>query len=225
MSPITIAGAGLADLTLGKCLSQKGIQSLMIERVSSSPRYNYGTTLHPWAYQPLLSVLQMDESTFRERLSIDASRGGMGSISGNALLAGVDTRPGTFRCHRGRMERFFREDQDVNTIKDIETTPEKVIVRVKDEQAIESDVLIGTDGVHSQVRKSLAPDIQLKVLPFVVFNGKRRMSLDSFQNTVAPQMQDLNTRNVLVRRLSSFIYLLGCFEDSGQEWLSFRPLK
>ncbi|KAF6223609.1 hypothetical protein HO133_000452 [Letharia lupina] len=119
----------------------------------------------------------------------------MGSISGDALVTGVDTIPGTFRCHRGRLEQFLREDQDIrweHTIKDIETTPQKVIVRIQNEQAIESDVLIGTDGVHSQVRKSLAPGIQLKVLPFVVFNGKRKMSLDSFQNTMAPQMQGLS---------------------------------
>ncbi|CAF9929852.1 MAG: hypothetical protein ALECFALPRED_004467 [Alectoria fallacina] len=195
MPPITIADAGLAGLTLGRCLKQKGIPSILLERVSSSPRYNYGITLHPWAYQPLLNVLQMDESSFRERLSIDASRGGMGSISADRLLTGVDTTPGTFRCHRGRLEQFLQEDQDIrweHTIKEIETTPQKVIVRIQNEQAIESDVLIGTDGVHSQVRKSLAPDIQLKVLPFVVFNGKRRMSLDSFQNTIAPQMQSLS---------------------------------
>ncbi|CAD6563816.1 MAG: hypothetical protein ASARMPREDX12_000074 [Alectoria sarmentosa] len=193
--PITIAGAGLAGLTLGRCLTQKGIPSILLERVSSSLRYNYGITLHPWAYQPLLNVLQMDESSFRERLSIDASRGGMGSISADRLLTGVDATPGTFRCHRGRLEQFLQEDQDIrweHTIKEIETTPQKVIVRIQNEQAIESDVLIGTDGVHSQVRKSLAPDIQLKVLPFVVFNGKRRMSLDSFQNTMAPQMQSLS---------------------------------
>ncbi|CAD6582992.1 MAG: hypothetical protein ASARMPRED_001125 [Alectoria sarmentosa] len=195
MPPITIAGAGLAGLTLGRCLTQKGIPSILLERVSSSLRYNYGITLHPWAYQPLLNVLQMDESSFRERLSIDASRGGMGSISADRLLTGVDATPGTFRCHRGRLEQFLQEDQDIrweHTIKEIETTPQKVIVRIQNEQAIESDVLIGTDGVHSQVRKSLAPDIQLKVLPFVVFNGKRRMSLDSFQNTMAPQMQSLS---------------------------------
>ncbi|KAF6241756.1 hypothetical protein HO173_000468 [Letharia columbiana] len=122
-------------------------------------------------------------------------RGGRGSISGDALVTSVDTTPGTFRCHRGRLEQFLRENQDIrweHTIKDIETTPQKVIVRIQNEQAIESDVLIGTDGVHSQVRKSLAPGIQLKVLPFVVFNGKRKMSLDSFQNTMAPQMQGLS---------------------------------
>ena len=192
MPPITIAGAGLAGLTLGRCLTQKGIPSILLERASSSPPYNYGITLHPWAYQPLLNMLRMDESSFRERLSIDATRGGVGCISGDALVTGVDTTPGTFRCHRGRLEQFLREYQNIrwgHSIKDVETTPQKVIVRIQNGQVIESDVLIGTDGVHSQVRKLLAPDIELKVLPFVVFNGKRRMPLDSFQNIIAPQMQ------------------------------------
>lgn len=63
----------------------------------------------------------------------------MGSISGDALVTGVDTTPGTFRCHRGRLEQFLRENQDIkweHTIKDIETTPQKVIVRIQNEQAI-----------------------------------------------------------------------------------------
>ena len=195
MPPITIAGAGIAGLTLGRCLTQRGIPSILVERVSSSPRYNYGITLHPWAYQPMLNILQMDESSFRERFSIDAARGGVGSLSGDALAPGVDTIPGTFRCHRGRLEQFLREEQDIrweHTIKDIETTSQKVIVRIHNEQAVESHILIGTDGVHSQVRKSLAPDIQLKVLPFVVYNGQRKMSLDSFQNIMAPQMHGLS---------------------------------
>lgn len=41
-NPITIVGAGLADLTLGRCLRQYGIATVVLERVSSSPRYSYG---------------------------------------------------------------------------------------------------------------------------------------------------------------------------------------
>lgn len=137
----------------------------------------------------------MDESTFRERLAIDASRAGTDNISGDLLVSGVDTTPGTFRCHRGRLEQFLRQGQDIrwgHNIEDIETTQQKIIVRTQNEQAIESNILIGTDGVHSQVRKSLAPEIQLKVLPFVVFNGTRVVPLDGFQNTIAPQMQGLS---------------------------------
>lgn len=229
MPPITIAGAGLAGLTLGRCLTQKGIPNILLEKVSSSPRYNYGITLHPWAYQPLLNVLQIDEASFRERLSVDASRGGMGSISGNALLTGVDTSPGTFRCHRGRLEQFLREGQDIrweHTIEDIETTPQKVIVRIQNEQVIESDVLIGTDGVHSQVRKLLAPEIQPRVLPFVVFNGKRRMSLDSFQNIVAPQMQGLS---VIQCRQEDIVFQIAMNQytatDVGLDYTYSRPAR
>ena len=229
MAPITIAGAGLAGLTLGRCLTQKGIPSILLERVSSSPRYNYGITLHSWAYQPLLNVLQMEESSFRERLSVDATRGGMGSISGDALLTGVDTAPGTFRCHRGRLEQLLQEDQDIrweHTIKDIETTPRKIIVRIQNEQAIESDILIGTDGVHSQVRKSLAPDIQLKVLPFVVFNGKRRMSLDRFHDTVAPQMHG---SSIIQCRQEDVVLQIAVFQftdtDVGIDYTYSRPAR
>ncbi|KAM0804720.1 hypothetical protein BDR22DRAFT_885394 [Usnea florida] len=94
-----------------------------------------------------------------------------------ALAPGVDTTPGTFRCHHGRLEQFLREKQDIRweqTIEDIETTPQKVAT---------ASIL--------KVRKSLAPDIQLEVLPFVVYNGQRKMSPDSFQNIMAPQMHGL----------------------------------
>ena len=198
MPSITIAGAGIAGLTLGRCLAQKGIPSILLERLSSPPPHNYGITLYSWAYRPLLNVLQIDELSFRERVSIDASRGGTGSVSGDVLVleTGEDTASGTFRCHRGRLEQLLRQGLDIrwnHTIKDVETTRQKIIVRiVQNDQAIKSDVLVGADGVHSQVRRLLAPDMQLKVLPYVVFNGKRRMSLDRFQTIIAPHMQGLS---------------------------------
>ena len=192
MPPITIAGAGIAGLTLGKCLAHKGVPSLLLERYNSSPRYNYGITLHPWAYRPLLQVLQMDESTFRETLSIDTLHGGIGRITGDNMPTGLETSPGTFRCHRGRLERLLREDQNIRweyNIQNVTTSHQNVEIHIVDEKPVETRVLIGTDGVHSQVRKSLAPDIQLKVLPYVVFNGTRTMSLKEYQEILAPQMQ------------------------------------
>jgi len=190
--PVTIAGAGIAGLTLGRCLKKYNIPTLIIERVGSSPRSNYGITLHPWAYRPLLAALQMDESTFRETLSVDAHRGGSGAMSGDSMLTCMNRPSGTFRCHRGRLERLLSEGQDIrweHTVKDIEICSEKIMIHMLREAPIESKILIGADGVHSQVRKSLAPNISLKVLPYVVFNGNRKMSLDEYQNTIEPQMQ------------------------------------
>ena len=40
--PIVIVGAGIAGLTLGRCLKQKGISTVLLERYTQSPRHTYG---------------------------------------------------------------------------------------------------------------------------------------------------------------------------------------
>ena len=192
MNPITIAGAGIAGLTLGRCLAQRGIPYTILEQKVWPPGLNYGITLHPWAYQPLLNLLQVDEASFRKRTAVD----GGGSISGGTLVTSVNTTPGTFRCHRGRLHEFLQQGQDVrwdHKFRSVETTPQKVIVSVVNKQAVESDVLIASDGFRSPVRRSLAPAIQLKMLPFVVVHGQRVMTFDRFEEIMAPQMQGLST--------------------------------
>ncbi|KAL9014992.1 MAG: hypothetical protein Q9180_008908, partial [Flavoplaca navasiana] len=190
-NPITIVGAGLAGLTLGRCLKQYGIAAVVLERVSSSPRYNYGITLHPWAFQPLLKVLRMDEGLFREKLAIDSMRQGKGEISEDALAPALNTDLGTFRCHRGRLEKLLQEGQDIrweHTVQSITASSQGIVVQLKDAKPLDTDVLIGADGVHSQTRKCLAPDIELKVLPFVVFNGKRQFTRAEYQKTIEPKL-------------------------------------
>jgi len=125
----------------------------------------------------------MDESTFREKLLIDPPQS-----------TAVEITPRTNRCHRGRLEKLLREGQDVrweHDIKPIETSrqPQNITIHFQNEMPIETTVLIGADGVHSQIRKTLAPRIQLNILPYVVFHGKRTLSFDQCQQMIAPQMQ------------------------------------
>lgn len=203
--PITIVGAGLAGLTLGRCLKHHGIAAVVLERVASSPRHNYGITLHPWAFRPLLNILQMDEGLFRESLAIDSMRGGKGEVSEGALAPAINTDLGTFRCHRGRLERLLQEGQDIrwdHTVQNVKASSQGVVVQLKDAQPIDAEILIGTDGVHSQVRKSLAPEIELKVLPFVVFNGKRQFTKAEYQALFEPT---LGTRTIVHERHDDII--------------------
>ena len=204
--PITIIGAGLAGLTLGRCLKQKGIPAIIYDRASSSPRYNYGITLHLSTYQPLLSVLQIDDSTFREKLAVDTYHGGRGTLS--APQFSPHSQGDSFRCHRGRLELFLREGQSIQwdaLLKDVEFAPQSPIVTAvfQSGEQVESPCVVGCDGPHSQTRQILVPDMKLKVLPYVVFNGKRLLSMAEYRENTEPYMQDsvlLQTRkdNILL---------------------------
>ena len=210
MPHITIAGAGIAGLVVGRCLAERGIYSLLLEKCNSSSRLNYGITLQPWAYHPLLRVLGMSESDFRRRVAIVAPRGGTGILSGRQASLDSETSPSTFRCHRGRLENLLREGLDIkweHEISKVEVTSPNVLIQFKDREPMSTDILIGTDGVHSQVRKSLAPDVELKVLPYVVFNGKRTMSIQDFEDALAPHMQGTSVMETRVYDVLLQVYV------------------
>ncbi|KAL9106332.1 MAG: hypothetical protein Q9187_008570 [Circinaria calcarea] len=194
-TPITIVGAGLAGLTLGRSLAQKGIQAVIYERASSSPRYNHGITLHPSTYQPLLRILQLDENTFHEKVAVDAQQGGEGHLSSTHLVTHSSYEDSSIRCHRGKLELLLREGQDIqwdHTLKEFETFPQSrgVTASFQNGTRIDSHYLVGCDGAHSMTRQILATTMKLKVLPYVVFNGKRHYSRAEYQERLAPHLKD-----------------------------------
>lgn len=177
-----VVGAGLGGLILGQCLKAKNIPVTILEKASSSPRFNYGITLHRSVCQTLLPVLQLNEASFLERCSI------------NMPGAQIDPAAGTstFRCHRGRLESILREGLDIRwerCLKSVEMTPQGVSLHMENEPMIESDTLVGADGVHSLLRKSFIPSSHLNVLPYVVFNGRRNITLEDYQHGLQPHMK------------------------------------
>lgn len=190
---ITIIGAGLAGLTLARCLKAKKIPVTILEKSTSKPRFNYGIALYAWAYTPLLHALNVDESAFRQRLAVDASQGGNGSLLGSGQSPIEHVEPGTFRCHRGALERWLREGLDIrwdHTLKSIETSLSEISIRTEDGQTFRSNVLVGADGVHSATRQVLLPEIVARALPYVVFYGRRTVAVSQFEQLLRPYMQD-----------------------------------
>ncbi|KAH8199003.1 hypothetical protein TruAng_006832 [Truncatella angustata] len=182
---ITIVGAGLSGLTLGLSLRSKGIAAVLYDRAAPSPRYNYGITLYASTYRPFLSLLDMDESSFRESVAVNAQQGGTGSWPGSD----------TFRCHRGRLEALLSRYLSINwdkRLKEINMSPGSrgVTAVFEDGYQHKTTCLIGCDGPHSMTRQSRAPSMKLEVLPYVVFNGKRRMSTEEYMGTIHEHMRD-----------------------------------
>ena len=114
--PISIVGAGIAGLTLGRALLHRGIPSILYERGTSKPRLNYAITLHSTAYQPLLELLDLDLNAFRNRVAVDTEDGGAGSGSQRAHLAthkGLYDTQASFRANRVKLDQLLREGLDI----------------------------------------------------------------------------------------------------------------
>ena len=189
-SPIAIVGAGLGGLTLGLCLQRKGIATVIYDRATSSTRYNYGITLYPSSYRPLLSLLHMDEATFRNKLAVDARQGGSGRMA-NKGSSQVDA----FRCHRGSLETLIGTELAISRgrkLKHVQLDAQsKEITAVFDGgDSLKTKCLVGCDGPHSMTRQSLCSAMKLHVLPYVVFNGRRRISISEYMEDLHRYMHD-----------------------------------
>lgn len=176
-----VVGAGLSGLSLGQCLKAKNTPVTILEKASCSPCSNYGITLHQSVYRSLLPVLQMDESSFLEKCSIGSPGYQMDSAT---------TRT-SFRCHRGRLENILRGGLDIrweHSLQRVEMTPRGVSLHIENGPMMRSDSLVAADGVHSVLRKSFIPSCHLNVLPYVVFNGRRSITLEDYRQEFQPYM-------------------------------------
>lgn len=179
-SSIRIIGAGLSGLTLGQCLRRNGIPAVIYERVKANPtRNNYGITLYKSTYKPLLDTLKITEDDFRRQVGVQHPDSGA-VISDKQRL----------RVNRAELTSLLESNLDIRYEHKLDNitsndTSRSITLQIGPEHRTTSDfnLLIGADGVHSAVRSQLnLPNksaFDLEVLPYVVFNGKRRMAYSS----------------------------------------------
>jgi 2-polyprenyl-6-methoxyphenol hydroxylase-like FAD-dependent oxidoreductase len=73
----------------------------------------------------------------------------------------------------------------------VEKAPDShVVLCLPNGQKLDSNRVIGVDDPHSNTRKSMSPRTEFNVLPFVAFNGKRRIARALFDEIYAPAMKD-----------------------------------
>lgn len=194
--PIVILGAGIAGLTLGRCLRQKGISSVIYDRASAGSRHSYGITLDPWAYKPLLGILDIDELSFRKQVAVDSPKQeGVGHVSAND--SGNST---AFRANRSKMESLLSEGQTIRRERFLSAAVlddnGSVELQFENGSKVRRSIIVDALGVHSRLRQSLLPDIGLEVNPYAVYSGKRYVKADAFKSAYA---RVFGNGNVLVR--------------------------
>jgi 2-polyprenyl-6-methoxyphenol hydroxylase-like FAD-dependent oxidoreductase len=191
---ISIIGAGIGALALGRCLLKRGIKTVLYEAAPSSPRHSYAITLHHGSYTPLLPVLGLDESTLKSRIAVDAGIGGTGKVG---VPRGLESSgSAAFRAHRGKFEELLREGLEVkweHTLEHVgQESDGRLALHFDNGQRISSDIVIAVEGPHSPIRKQYLPEHKPTVLPYVAFNGKRKLERKEFDDIFRPALSDRN---------------------------------
>nr|POE75577.1 fad-dependent monooxygenase nscc [Quercus suber] len=183
---VHILGAGLAGLVLARSLKRLNprFAVTLYERDTApalAKRHGYAIALRREVWKALVPML-------------GGGGGGGGGEQGAWERVGVlkgrveqaaEGGAGEVRVNRKRLEEVLREGLEVQTGHEVREVgagesggsmrfgmgqDEEVLVEVP-----RGDVVVGADGVHSQLRRALLPEVESKVLPFVAFNGKRRV--------------------------------------------------
>lgn len=226
---ISIVGAGICGLTLGRCLLQRGIRAILYEKAPPDPRHSYAITLRPASYRPLLKELNIEESVFKSHVAVDAGIGGAGSIA----IEGYrdrDFEPASFRAHRGKLEELLGEGLDIRWEHEVHRVEEKsdggLSLQLNKGQTMSSDIIIGVEGPHSVIRKQFLPLTNPEILPYVVFNGKRRLSRETFDDVYASMFKNTT---VLETRLDNVVLSISINEATSEKvsisWIYSRPAR
>lgn len=224
---VSIVGAGIGGLALGRCLLQRGIRAVLYEKAPSNPRHAYAITLQPASYRPLLRALNVEESSFKNRIAVDASIGGSGHID-TETYGYHNLEPASFRAHRGRFEEFLKEGLDVrweHSLQKIAKNPSGgSTLEFAHCQTASSDIVIGVEGPHSVIRKQYLPSENPTIMPYVAFNGKRRVPKETFDKLYAKAFIDTtvlevrHTGAVLNISINEFAQ-----EQVSVSWIYSRP--
>lgn len=196
-------------MTLARSLKNSGIKTVIFEKNPSPAKHAYGITLQPWACLALLRILNIDESTFYQRVAVDSVNGGRGYVYEKFPISPrTHSLPSPLRAHCGRLEGLLRENLDIkfgHALEDVTRNGTgKTTLSFKDQETIESEFTVDTCGVHSQIRRCLLPEQQLNILPYVVFRGTRRLQRHEFTHTYEPHFKAANiitckTKNILLQ--------------------------
>ncbi len=226
---ISIIGAGIGGLTLGRCLLQRGIRAVLYEKATSAPRHSYAITLQPASYRPLLQTLDIDEDTFKSRVAVDAGIGGVGNI--NSESSGYrNLEPNSFRANRSKLEELLKEGLDVrweHTLHDVQQIPDKgVSLQFSNGETVDCNIVIGVEGPHSAIRKLLLPSEEMSILPYVAFNGKRRVPRATFDKEYAPAFQATTVSEIRREDVVLNISINDVTKDQVSiSWIYSRPAR
>jgi 2-polyprenyl-6-methoxyphenol hydroxylase-like FAD-dependent oxidoreductase len=171
MTEVTIIGGGIAGLNLGIALQRRGIDFEIYERAKEYETLGAGIILR---IPPMIVLDRLGLSDPIEKTGARHNVHVAFDSSGNELFH-ADLRSNLepefnqigYGLRRNRLQeiQLDRLETDVHLGKrcvSVTQTDENATARFADGTKVTSDIVIGADGIFSQVRESLFPDISVE---------------------------------------------------------------
>jgi 5-methylphenazine-1-carboxylate 1-monooxygenase len=172
---IAIVGGGIVGLIAALSLHAAGFQPIVYESVSKPAPLGVGVNLLPHAVRELAELGLLDDllglGVAIEDLNYLTSTGDLVWHEPRGLVAGYNWPQ--IAIHRGQLQMFLlakvRERLGAGAVRTaqelvaVHTVGQRAHARFADratglQTAVEADVLIGADGIHSAVRRQFYPD-------------------------------------------------------------------
>ena len=166
---ILIIGGGIAGLTLGALLRQRGIEPTIIERSSSYRQVGYVLGLWPLASRVLIG-LKLDKRFNDSSIPMTTYeiRNGKGDILHTYELTGITEKYGQMRSiMRSELLDVLRAAIPADgikmntTVQEIEENENEVNISFSDGSKGTFDLVVGCDGIKSQTRKLIFGEMPL----------------------------------------------------------------
>lgn len=166
--PIVIAGAGIGGLTLAIALQRRGVPVRVLERAATLAPVGAGLALQPNATATIAALGLMDaivaagQLVTRAAILDDRGRPLGGEQDMRALSAPFGAP--VVAIHRGRLHAVLQNAVAPGTIQlgvevaDYELRGETVVVHCSDGSTVDTNVLVGADGLRSKVRRRVTGD-------------------------------------------------------------------
>jgi FAD-dependent urate hydroxylase len=195
MKKITIIGGGIGGLTAAIALQQRGFDVTVYEAAPDIKAIGAGLWVAPNAINVFERLGIADKIKNAGNQLVTSC---LGDHKGNALTTvdfskiAAKYKNGTTTIHRGTLQNILLNAVKPNTVKtnyrlksieNAENTEGGIIVHFENGETIETDILIGADGIHSVVRKHLFGDIPLRYSGQTCWRGIAKMQMQNPKHT------------------------------------------
>lgn len=189
----TIIGAGIGGLTAAIALQKAGIDYEIFEAAPELKPVGAGIVMASNAMQ-VFQRLGIDEKIMGQGLELVNAYGvdqNFKVISGLSIKEKVTPRYGigSYAFHRARLQQALLNELDQSKIhldkklSSLKQSDREVNLEFEDGTSIPAELVIGADGIKSEVRKSIFGDVPLRYTGQTCWRGMTKFELpDKFKN-------------------------------------------